>query len=201
MDTTIEAILTFWFSELDEHGYAAEERNKLWFQGGAATDATIRTQFGAVHEQALRGELDHWAEQPRGRLALILVLDQFSRNIFRGSGAAFAGDAKALKLCLEGLRLQHDQQLAPSEQVFFYLPLEHSENLADQKRCVALYTQLRDAAPPAYRKRAQGNLDYAVKHQEIIEQFGRFPHRNKALGRISTDQEKRYLETATTFGQ
>ena len=201
MNNTIEAILTFWFGELDEHGYAAEERNKLWFQGGAATDAAIRTQFGAVHKQAQQGELDHWAGQPRGRLALIIVLDQFSRNIFRGSGAAFSSDSKALELCQEGLRLQHDLQLAPSEQEFFYLPLEHSENLADQKRCVELYTKLRDAAPPAYRKRAQSNLDYAVKHQEIIEQFGRFPHRNKALGRTSTEQEQRYLETATTFGQ
>lgn len=201
MNTTIEAVFTFWFGELDEHGYAAEERNKLWFQGGSATDTAIRTQFGTVHEQALRGELDYWAEQPRGRLALIIVLDQFSRNIFRGSGAAFSGDAKALELCQEGLRLQHDQPLAPSERVFFYLPLEHSEDLVDQKRCVDLYTQLRDAAPPAYRKRAQANLDYAIKHLEIIEQFGRFPHRNKALGRTSTDQEKRYLETATSFGQ
>ena len=198
---SIDIILQFWFGELDNHGYAAADRNKLWFQRSDTTDAAIREQFGALIEQALQGELEDWAETPRGRLALIILMDQFTRNIYRGTGKAFSGDAKALQLCKRGIELSHDQDLAPAEQVFFYLPLEHSENLADQSQCVALYTKLHRNTPEAYHVKTQSYIDYAVKHKEIIERFGRFPHRNKALGRESTPAELKYLENANTFGQ
>jgi uncharacterized protein (DUF924 family) len=201
MDTSIETILSFWFGPLNEHGYAAEERNKLWFQSSPETDATIREHFGALINQARRSELDAWAESAHGRLALIILLDQFTRNIFRGSAEAFSGDTKARTLCLEGLTRGHDQALAPDERVFLYIPLEHSENLADQERCVELFTQLRDQAPPPHRKRAQSFLDYASLHKDIIARFGRFPHRNQVLGRASSDEEQEYLATANRFGQ
>ena len=201
MDTRIESILDFWFGELDEHGYATDDRNKLWFQSSAETDIIIRTRFGELVGQACRGELDNWAETARGRLALIIVLDQFTRNINRGSAAAFKGDSKARQLCKQGQDLGHDQTLAPSERVFFYLPLEHSENLTDQEQCVALYSQLHDQAPPARQERALSNVNFARQHKAIIEQFGRFPHRNKALGRGSTPQELEYLKNANSFGQ
>lgn len=196
-----ERILRYWFGKLDAQGYAADDRNKLWFQSDSATDDYIRSEFGDTVEQALAGELDHFADTPRGRLALIILLDQFTRNIYRGSSKAFSGDHKACTLTKQGLTLEHDQALAPAERVFFYIPLEHSENLADQKYCVALYQQMLDQAPPEHRARVQSNLDYAIKHQEIIEQFGRFPHRNKVLARTSTPQEQVYLENANTFGQ
>ena len=197
----IEQVLQFWFGELDEHGYAAADRNKLWFQSNAETDTAIRAQFRDLVEQALQGDLDDWAQTPRGRLALIILLDQFTRNIYRGTGKAFSGDSKACRLTHEGLRLDHDRTLAPAERVFFYLPLEHSENLADQDQCVTLYTKLHQGAPESYQSKTQSYIDYAIKHKDIIARFGRFPHRNKALGRVSTDAELDYLENATTFGQ
>ena len=111
------------------------------------------------------------------------------------------GDAQALQLCKNGIELGHDQDLAPAEQGFFYLPLEHSENLADQHQCVVLYTQLHQNAAEKYHSKTQSYIDYAIKHKDIIERFGRFPHRNKALGRESTPEELQYLENANTFGQ
>lgn len=198
---TPQAILDFWFGELDADGFCVEQRNKFWFRADAATDAVIRERFGLLVEQALAGQLDDWASSPRGRLALIVLLDQFSRNLYRGRPGAFAGDARARQLLNEGLALGHDRLLTPIERTFFYLPFEHSEDLDDQQRCVALFRALHDSLPERLRPRVQASLDHAVQHRDIIARFGRFPHRNRAFGRPSGPEERAYLADASTFGQ
>jgi uncharacterized protein (DUF924 family) len=190
----IEQILDFWFGvDFDPSAPPADDRQRLWFGKDSATDQLIRTRFGDGVEAAARGALDGWASHPRGRLALIVLLDQFTRNIHRDNPEAFACDAKALTLCLEGLTRDHDRALAPLQRVFFYLPMEHAEDLALQERCVAAFETLRAEAPAASEKAFDGFLDYARRHRDIIGRFGRFPHRNAVLGRISTQAETDFL--------
>ena len=195
-------LLDFWFGALDERGVCAEDRGGFWFQVNPTTDRTIEQRFGAMVEKAGRGELDHWAETPRGRLALIILLDQFPRNIYRGSAQAFDHDPKARDLCLAGIERGHDRKLGPSERSFYYLPMEHSESVADQERSVALFKNFHAALDPAIADQFQNAVDYAVRHQVIIARFGRFPHRNAVLNRTSTREEQAYLaESGETFGQ
>ena len=189
-------VLDFWF-----HRFAAdtptEERLRLWFQGGDAIDREIGVRFGEALPRAAAGDYDSWAATPRDRLALLVLLDQFSRNLYRGTARAFANDAKALTLAREGIEQGHDQALEPVERLFFYLPFEHSEQIEDQQTSVKLYENLVRDAP-----QLQGALDEAINHRELLERFGRFPHRNRALGRDSTAEERRYLdETGKTYGQ
>jgi uncharacterized protein (DUF924 family) len=182
-----QAVLDFWFGAPDAPDFGLAR--PAWFRKSDAFDNEIRARFGALHEQALAGDLDGWAETPLGACALIVVLDQFSRNLYRGQAKAFAGDAKALaaarRLVAEG-----DDRRLPSAQhrVFVYLPFEHDESLESQHASLALYEQLaRDAG-------LVDNLDYARKHAIIIERFGRYPHRNEALGRVSTPEELAFLK-------
>jgi uncharacterized protein (DUF924 family) len=196
-----DEVLDFWFGPLDADGFCVEDRDRLWFRGGRETDERIRERFATLLEPARRGDLDDWAATPRGRLALIILLDQFTRNIHRGSAAAFGGDAHALQLARAGVERGHDRQLAPIERTFFYLPFEHAEDLATQNHCVALFRALQAELPEPLRPRVQSALDYAIQHRDIIARFGRFPHRNRALGRTSTPAERDYLEDASTFGQ
>jgi len=142
---------------------------------------------------------DWWARGPRERLCAIIVLDQMSRNIFRGSPRAFAQDMLALHLCKEGLAAGEDRALSETERVFFYLPLEHSEALADQQQSVALFTRLADEARDAFRDFTKTTLDYAHQHLDVIAAFGRFPHRNQAVGRESTQVEKEWLAEGGGF--
>ncbi len=188
-----DEVLEFWFP-------ADQDRaNALWWGKDPALDAEIRERFAATLSAARAGELDSWAETARGRLALIVVLDQLSRNILRGDPSTYAADAQARALTLAGLERGHDRALRPIERLFFYLPLEHSEALADQQRCVALMQELADevAAEPgvddARRDRFAGFVDYAIRHRDIIARFGRFPHRNALLGRSSTAEELEFL--------
>jgi uncharacterized protein (DUF924 family) len=167
-------ILSFWFSGRVE---------PLWFSSEPALDAELRERFGTLVSAAFAGELDDWLETPEGALALVILLDQFPRNIYRGTPAAFAADAKARDVAERALARGHDHQVEPARRMFFYLPFEHSEQLADQERSLALFTALGDAEL----------LDYAVRHHEIIARFGRFPHRNAVLGRPSTLEEQAFL--------
>lgn len=201
MTTTPAAILDYWFGPIAVDGFCAEDRNRLWFRSNPATDADIHTRFGNLIGQGLAGALDSWAETPRGRLALILVLDQFTRNVYRGSAAAFSGDDQARALVQTGLERGHDQALTPIERSFFYLPLEHSETLADQQRGVTLLQALQQSLPEPLQPRLQSALDHALQHRDIIARFGRFPHRNAVLGRTSTAAELDYLKDASRFGQ
>jgi uncharacterized protein (DUF924 family) len=184
-------ILDFWFGEaLAAHCPVGED---LWFQKSERTDELIRRRFGADLESARAGEYEEWVAFTQGRLALILLFDQFSRNIYRGRPEAFANDSAALELCLTGVEKRMDLVLAPLERVFFYLPMEHAENLAIQRRSVEVVGRLLVSAPPELSQRMQSFYDYAVKHCEVIERFGRFPHRNSILGRENTPEEAAFL--------
>jgi uncharacterized protein (DUF924 family) len=188
----IEEILTFWFGPL-KNGFPTSDRNRLWWGGDAAQDQLIGELFGWQVHQALRGELDDWCHTPRGRLALILLLDQFTRTIFRGSADAFSGDAKALLLCNEGWEKGCDQALEFAERTFFYMPMEHAEDLDMQDRCVTCFEQMLLEVSGVDKIHVEGSLDFAHQHRDQIQRFGRFPHRNDALNRSSTPEELAFL--------
>jgi uncharacterized protein (DUF924 family) len=179
-------ILAFWFGRPGDPAYG--QARSVWFRKDAGFDDEIRSRFLADVEAALAGQLAHWAATPDGLLALLILLDQFPRNLFRGEARAFAGDAQALALAATAVAEGWDQPLSAVEKLFVYLPFEHSESLADQERSLALFTEL-----AAAHAGCEGFLDYARRHFEVIARFGRFPHRNAALGRDSTADEAAYL--------
>lgn len=181
-----QTVLDFWFGAEGSatHGSARTE----WFAKDEAFDQTIVDRFGACIERALRGELDGWAHEPRSGLARILLLDQFTRNAFRGTPRAFAGDPQALAAASASVGGRLDEQLPPFMRAFVYLPFEHAENLAMQDEAVRLFTRLASIDPGFATM-----LDYAHQHRAVIERFGRFPHRNAILGRQSTAEEIEFL--------
>lgn len=188
---TIEQIHAFWFGELDESGLCASDHHALWFGASAATDALCHEQFGAPLALARQGQLQDWAQTDRGLIALVVLLDQFSRNIHRGTAQAFAGDPLALALARDAIDSSRHLRLPWIHRVFLYLPLEHCEDLAAQDQCVALFEELaRLTGHPQFA----GFLRYAIAHREVIAQFGRFPHRNAALGRTSSAAELSFLQ-------
>lgn len=189
----IDSTLHFWFGPLTTDGVSAEDRLGLWFGKSDDQDATIREQFGPQVEQALAGELDNWAATKAGRMALVLTLDQFTRNIHRGTPRAFAGDSRALQHALHALDQGEDAGMPLIHRVFLYLPLEHAEDLAIQERCVRCFQALESQAPEAAREMFRSFTDYAEQHRDVIRRFGRFPHRNGILGRESTPDERAYL--------
>jgi uncharacterized protein (DUF924 family) len=161
-------------------------------------DTEISERFGGeVLEQARKGELDHWAETPRGRLALIIVLEQFSRNVYRGSPLSYAQDEKALELAVEGIDSGMDRELSPMERIFFWMPLGHSEDLALQERVVRHQEEEAVNAPPHLKAMAEFGISQAKAARDVIARFGRHPHRNEILGRDSTPEELEYLRTET----
>lgn len=194
MNDGFEPLLAFWFGDATDPAASIAAHTRLWWSGDAECDALIRSRWSATREDAVAGRLDGWAATPRGRLALIIVIDQFSRSLYRGESRAFEFDARARALCTEGLEAGMEAALQPLERVFFYLPLEHSESLADQDRSVSLFEALYEETPPALRKDFGGFLDFARRHRDVIARFGRFPGRNAALGRISTPQELEFLK-------
>jgi uncharacterized protein (DUF924 family) len=174
---------------------------QLWFQGGPEVDREIRERFLADVERARRSELNDWAETPRGRLALIVLLDQFSRNVYRGSGEAFASDALSLKLTLDGLDSGQDKALSCFEQLFFVLPLEHAEDLAMQDRMVSYLDTWAQSLPATLQGMGRDTRAFAQLHREVIARFGRFPTRNAALGRESTPAEEAHIREAKAAGR
>ncbi len=196
-------MLAFWFGNAPRDGDDVKRCMRRWFGGLAECDRVIRERFESLIAPAAANDLPGWPATARGRLAMVLLLDQFPRNIYRGTAAAFAYDAAARALAHAGIAAALDRQLAPLERMFFYLPLEHSESLADQELAVALFAALAEVeAPPYLRAALQEALDYARQHRDIIAQFGRFPHRNAALGRRNTGAETAFLEHGgPTFGQ
>lgn len=196
-----QEVLDFWFGELGEE-VPATDRNSLWFQGGEETDQLIAKRFQPLVSRAGLGELSHWAEEPKGALAMIILLDQFTRNIYRGLSAAFRYDSLALAICKRGLANNFDEQLSPIERVFFYLPLEHSETVEDQEECVFCFDRLRQSVSPAHAVVFEGFYQYAVSHHDVVKRFGRFPHRNAVHGRLSTQEELDWLHGGgQRFGQ
>jgi uncharacterized protein (DUF924 family) len=193
-DVGIDDIIRFWFGPLDGHGCADAVHSARWWKKDPAFDEEIRRRFTEVHRAVRARELDDWLGSARGRLAQIIVLDQFSRNMFRDSPAAYSCDPRALQLTLDGLDRGDDGALPRDMRAFFYMPLQHAEDLAMQESAVALFTELRDHAPPALREKYAYYLSYAEKHRDIVARFGRFPHRNAILGRPSSDEELAFLE-------
>ncbi len=194
-----EGVLSYWFPQgiNDADLQTLQRQGKRWMAGGPEVDREITERFGEVLEQARRGELDHWADTPRGRLALIIVLDQFSRNVYRGSPLSYAQDAKALRLALQGIELGMDRELGAVERNFFWLPLGHSEDLALQDRAVRHAEEEAANAPPHQRAMAEFGVSQAKAARHVIARFGRHPHRNEILGRTSTPEELEYLRTET----
>ncbi len=193
MDDEVEGVLGFWFGELDQDGRAGAENKARWWRKDPAFDQLIRDRFGALHEAVIAGQRDRWLASPRGRLAFIIVLDQFSRNMFRGSGRTHEGDVLAVEAAREGVALGIDRQLAHDERGVFYMPFMHSESLADQDHCVELFSTWREQLSGPAREAVVGLLGYADKHRDIVRRFGRFPHRNALLGRESTPEEVDFL--------
>jgi uncharacterized protein (DUF924 family) len=196
-----QAVLDHWFADGLPTGWPSSNMNARWFGGGEEQDALITQRFGPLVERAQAGGLEAWEAAPLTRLALIVVIDQFSRNVYRGQAKAFAGDARAQKLVLQSLALGDDETLPTVARVFFYMPLMHAENPGLQAECVQRFTQLQASAPPALQEKLQGNLDAALLHRDIIDRFGRFPYRNAVLGRSNTPEELEFLESGPRFGQ
>lgn len=197
---TPQDILDVWIADAGTpEGLKAQ--SKKWFNGGKAFDAELEAKFLPLLETLSAGPLaEDWAARgPRERLAAIIVLDQMSRNIFRGSPRAFAQDRLALHLCKEGLEKGEDEGLTEAERVFFYLPLEHSEALEDQDWSVAVFTALANTAREGFREFVNSTLNYAHEHRAAIRDFGRFPHRNKLVGRASTPEELDWLAEGGGF--
>lgn len=181
-------VLDFWFLPEGSEGHGTTR--DVWFRKDDAFDAAIAGRFGPLIEQAVAGGLRDWdALGPKGKLARIIVLDQFTRNAYRGTPASFAGDALALAAARELVAGGADQRLAPLERWFAYMPFEHAEDAAMQAESVALFTALAQGRPEF-----DGALDYAHRHRGVIARFGRFPHRNAILGRASTGEEAEYLK-------
>jgi len=194
-------LLEFWFGDPGDPENVAR-RHKLWFQATPADDRTIQARFAGLHQRAARGYLDDWSATPHGLLALVVVLDQFSRNLYRATALAFANDGKSLALAQDAVRRGCDRPLQVVERAFLYMPFQHSESRVDQRRSVRLYRALRDSSPAELAKFAGNQYQHAVLHCEIVERFGRFPHRNAVLGRPSTRAEAGYLDGGgQRFGQ
>ncbi len=180
MNTTPEQVLDFWFRELDR---------ALWFRATPALDADIRRRFESTCEQALAGQLTHWRRNAAGCLALVIVLDQFPLNMYRGTAEAFAGEAPAREIAAHAIARGFDTQLDAAQKAFLYMPYMHSEDPADQDRSVALF----EAAG------LEDNVKWARHHRDIVRRFGRFPHRNAILGRASTEEEAAWLRSAEGY--
>jgi len=187
IDPLAQAVLDFWFGTPDDPLHRSPRER--WFKKDAAFDAECRRRFGPLIEQGLAGALAPWAASPPGALAQIVVLDQFTRNVFRGSARAFAGDPLALATAQALVAAGGDRQLSGVQRQFVYLPFEHAEDIAMQREALRLFAQLERDEPAL-----AGLLQWAQRHHDIVERFGRFPHRNAALGRTSTAEELAFLQ-------
>jgi len=198
----IEAILSFWFKEHELSAPQIDHRMEIWFSEDPVFDHEIEKCFANDVESASEGRLDHWAVDPHGRLALIILIDQFRRNIYRGTAEAFSKDKLALKLCVEGAMEKKDQGLTPIQRVFFYMPLQHAESRKVQAKAVELYNRLAETVSATHRETFLTVAQFAELHKDIIDQFGRFPHRNAMLQRENTAEESEYLAgDSPDFGQ
>ncbi len=190
---TIETILTYWFGANPDEAALAKDRADLWWSKNTEVDREIRERFEGSLQHAAEGKLNPWVAEPRGRLALIILTDQFPRNIYRDSPLAFSFDAKALECSLEGIGLGLDRSLHPIERAFFYLPLEHSELLEHQERSVGMFGALVPLVAVEQKEIFEHYLYFAILHRDIVARFGHFPHRNRILGRPSTAEELHFL--------
>lgn len=198
--TRIDRVLDFWLGTARAHPTEIGAQLSRWFSADEDRDEKIRSRFAADVEAASAGRLDPWAASPQGRLALIVLLDQFRRNLYRGRAEAFACDPKALSLCLDGLESQAG--LTPAERLFLLMPLQHAESVGMQEISVREFARLCEEAGAAWREPMRKALDSARAHCGIVARFGRFPHRNRTLGRPGTAEERAWLDAGgETFDQ
>lgn len=188
-------VLQCWFGSVPAPDVPAVEIRSRWFEPSREFDTLIRARFGGLVNRALDGELVDWEPLPRTRLALVLLLDQFTRNIFRDSERAFAGDARAAALARDAIATGVDKVLTLCERSFLYLPFEHAEDHRHQALSLRCFQALLDAAAPKARQHYLQTLEFARRHERVISRFGRFPHRNRILGRTSTVDELAFLES------
>lgn len=202
MQNDPQDILGFWFGRATGDPAEASARESFWFGASSEADSLIRERFASAVEAAARGELDSWMRVPRSALALVLLLDQFPRNLWRGTAKAFTHDAQVLRAAQEAVARGHLHNLAPLEQAFLVLPFQHSESIEDQRESIRLSSEIAQAAPAAWRPILERYLQFAKQHFALIEQFGRFPHRNRVLGRAPTAEEVAYVSGGgASFGQ
>lgn len=202
MNSEIESVLSFWLEPKPQTEPETDARYRYWFYGGEPVDREIRARFAALVERARGGALDAWADEPRGRLALIILIDQFSRNLHRGTPAAFSLDPKALALAADGFdRGMFDQGFDELDRLFAHMPFRHAEDLAAQSRCVLLAQRDMMSARPAWRPTLLESTEFARKHLDVIARFGRFPHRNATMSRESTADELEYIAYLKNVGQ
>ncbi len=198
----IEAILAFWFKEQELTAPQIDRRMDIWFGEDPLFDLEIKKEFLNDVVAASAGRSDYWGHTPRGRLALILLLDQFRRNIYRGTPDAFAMDRAALKICVEGAMAKKDKGLTLIEKAFFFMPLQHAESPKVQAKSVEIFNKLAESASPTHHETFQTIAQFAELHRDIIDRFGRFPHRNKLLRRKNTPEEDEFLSgDSPDFGQ
>lgn len=198
----IRRVLDFWFTDCQRDAPNIDARMDRWFGGEPALDEQIRENFAGLIERAAGGELDDWRRTPAGRLALVILLDQFPRNIHRGRAAAYAHDRRALEICVEGTVNGDYKQLTPEQQLFFFMPLQHAESRKIQAKSVSVYRALARRVSETLRETFETAAQFAELHHDIIAEFGRFPHRNDVLGRENTPAEAEYLSAdAPDFGQ
>lgn len=198
----IKDVLDYWFSDSDLDSPTVDSRMDRWFGSSEELDNEIGERFGELVERASSDELDAWADQPEGRLALIILLDQYRRNIYRGKPEAFEQDKKALKICIEGTMTGVHKHLSPEQRVFFFMPLQHAESLKIQDKSVSIYNALADSVSDTLRETFATCAQFAELHRDIVAEFGRFPHRNAVLGRENTEAEAAYLSgEVPSFGQ
>ena len=191
----MKALLDYWFGDLDHTPDYFKVRNKLWFMGGPKVDSEIKNLFAPHLERAGRGELDSWADTPKGALALLVLLDQISLGVHRDEAQGFRLSERSLPVAHRILERGWLETLTPAERIFVFLSLEHSERMEDQERCVGLLTTLALSVPAELRSVFEDYLEYAIRHRKVVQRFGRFPHRNAALGRASTAEELRFLSS------
>ena len=197
-----QRILDFWFSGTQLDSPQLDSRMDRWFGNDPDLDEEIRTEFGPLIEMAAAGELNDWAASPHGRLTLIILLDQFPRNVYRGTAEAFTHDKQALKLAIEGTMAGDHKALNPVERMFFFMPLQHSESLKIQEKSVGIFKALAETVPGTLHETFLVCAQFAELHRDIIAEFGRFPHRNAVLGRPNSNAEAAYLAADNpAFGQ
>jgi uncharacterized protein (DUF924 family) len=187
-------VLWFWLGDVDGDGLAERALTKRWWRKDPEFDQEISAKFEPTWQAIMAGDREAWLEDPHSRLAYVIVLDQFSRNMFRGTARMFEGDANSLAAAADGVKTGMDRVLHGHERVFFYMPFMHSEVLAMQDRCIELFTALRDQSEGRVREAVAGNVDYARQHREMIARWGRFPHRNAVLERTSSAEELEFLK-------
>lgn len=202
LQATEEDILSFWFADAVENPAQAMQRRSFWFQANPAVDELISRRFSTSIQCAARGDLSAWEQTPRACLALVILLDQFPRNLHRGKSEAFQYDSRALGVASRGVETGHLEKLSTIEQCVFVLPYEHSEDVSVQRAGIGLFERIVAGADPEWEPSARVSLHFARRHLEIVKRFGRFPHRNAVLGRPSTSAEQAYLEGGgESFGQ